>query len=216
MKQAYDKGSAPSPFSVGDSVMLWKPYKKKGISGCFQPKWHGPWVILKFTGKAKRNCTIHECQNPSNKLNVHVNQLKLLKNYIKENKNTTQHIQKQNKNKTQHTQQYTNSSRNIYRHNSNNNSTFRSSGGVDGTDGADSFLHYLDDLDDDGDVAVPAGAAPADAGQLNEIIHQPPQAQALPPRQQIDQRWVGLDPSNIIPGGRTRNNPDYNVLAGNR
>ena len=59
--------------------MLWKPYKKKGLSGCFQPKWDGPWVIDKFTGSNLTNCKIVNCDNPSKKLNVHVSQLKLVK-----------------------------------------------------------------------------------------------------------------------------------------
>ncbi len=40
MKEQYDKTVKKSPFSVGDVVMLWKPYKKKGLSGCFQPNWN--------------------------------------------------------------------------------------------------------------------------------------------------------------------------------
>ncbi len=79
MKKQFDKSSKPPPFSVGDRVMLWKPYKKKGLSGCFQPKWDGPWSIVKFTGDRKTNCKIVNDRNASQKLNVHINQLKLLK-----------------------------------------------------------------------------------------------------------------------------------------
>ncbi len=70
MKKMYDKDTKPSPFSIGDTVMLWKPYKKKGVSGCFQPKWHGPWSIIKFTGNMNTNCKITNCGDPTNKLNV--------------------------------------------------------------------------------------------------------------------------------------------------
>ena len=30
---------------------------------------------------------------------------------------------------------------------------------------------------------------------------------------QIDQRWVNVDVDNIVVGQRTRNRPDYNILA---
>ena len=45
----------------------------------------------------------------------------------------------------------------------------------------------------------------------------PVPAPAAPAHPQIDQRWVSLDADNIIDGERrTRNRPDYNVLAGNQ
>ena len=58
--------------------MLWKPYKKKGLSGCFQPKWDGPWTIVKFTGDRNVNCKITHCRDAAKKMNVHINQLKLV------------------------------------------------------------------------------------------------------------------------------------------
>ena len=48
------------------------------MSGCFQPKWDGPWSIVKFTGSNNTNCKIVNCKDPRKKLNVHVNQLKLV------------------------------------------------------------------------------------------------------------------------------------------
>ena len=78
MKEQFDKNAKNSSFLVGDTVMLWKPYKKQGLSGCFQPKWDGPWKIVKFTGDRNINCKITNCHDPTKKLNVHVNQLKLV------------------------------------------------------------------------------------------------------------------------------------------
>ena len=77
MKEQFDKKAKQPQFSVGDIVMLWKPYKRKGVSGCFQPDWDGPWTINKFTGKKKVNCKIVRCGDSEKKLNVHISQLKL-------------------------------------------------------------------------------------------------------------------------------------------
>ena len=74
-KKQYDKGAHVAPYTVRDVVMLWKPYKLKGVSGCFQPKWDGPWTILKFHGNA--SCLILSCVDDKKNMNVHVNQLKL-------------------------------------------------------------------------------------------------------------------------------------------
>ena len=56
--------------------MLWKPYKKSGLSKCFQPNWNGPWEIERFTNQSRSNCTIRCCTNRKNYMNVHVSQLK--------------------------------------------------------------------------------------------------------------------------------------------
>ena len=94
MKTQFDKTVRQSQFTVGDTVMLWKPYKRKGVSGCFQPKWDGPWSIVKFTGNGNTNCKIVKCNDPSKKLNVHVNQLKLVKTRDKMNVLETQAVEK--------------------------------------------------------------------------------------------------------------------------
>ena len=80
-----------------------------------------------------------------------------------------------------------------------------------GVNGVDPFLHYLDDLDDDGD----GNEVATDNVEQQGLVIEPPH-EAVQPRQLIDQRYVSLDIGNIIPGGRVRNNPDYNGLAGNR
>ena len=41
MKEQYDKSAKNHKFVVGSRVMLWKPYKKPGLSKCFQPNWNG-------------------------------------------------------------------------------------------------------------------------------------------------------------------------------
>ena len=71
MKTSYDKKTNNLEFNIGDKVMLWKPYKKSGISRCFQPNWHGPWDIVEYTGST--NCRI---KKDNKELNVHFNQLK--------------------------------------------------------------------------------------------------------------------------------------------
>ena len=195
MKQQYDKRANSPSFEVNDTVMLWKPYKKKGISGCFQPPWYGPWTLVRFTGRYKTNCTLVNCKDPEKKINVHVNQLKLRKG-----QSGITHVNNDNNNTTQ---PKTNTNTKLHFKNSN-----RSKGGC----GVDPFLHYLDDLkEEDGPQAVPQGPA-VDLG-----VPAPVPAPAAPAHPQIDQRWVSLDADNIIDGERrTRNRPDYNVLAGNQ
>ncbi len=154
MKKAYDKDTTFSPFSVGDTVMLWKPYKRKGISGCFQPKWHGPWKILKFTGRSNSNCKIVECGKPTNKLNVHVNQLKLVKDYEKIH---TQH----------NTKQYINNNR-LNNNNKLNKTKSCPTSQSGGMDNVDPFLHYLDDFEDE-DVQLERPVQPVQGHpQINE------------------------------------------------
>ena len=72
MKTIYDKKNSYHRFSEGDYVMLWWPYTKKGISRAFQPKWKGPFKIIKIISDS--NCTI-ELHNGERK-HVHMNQLK--------------------------------------------------------------------------------------------------------------------------------------------
>lgn len=74
MKNHYDKTTKTIEFNVGDKVMLWKPYKKKNLSKCFQPNWNGPWEIKLFTNDSRTNCKL---VNDNGKMvNVHINQLK--------------------------------------------------------------------------------------------------------------------------------------------
>ena len=79
MKQQYDKSTKPHKFYVGQRVMLWKPYKRSGLSKCFQSNWNGPWVIERFTNNANSNCKIRCCLTEKT-MNVHVNQLKIIDN----------------------------------------------------------------------------------------------------------------------------------------
>ena len=76
MKEQYDKKASAHSFSVGDNVMLWKPYKRNKLSRCFQPNWDGPWVIQYFTGDS--NCKMF-CEDTNKYINVHVNQLKAVR-----------------------------------------------------------------------------------------------------------------------------------------
>ena len=72
MKASYDRSSSSHAIKVGDSVMLWWPYFKKGISRAFQPKWKGPFLVKELNGDT--NCTI-VMEDGSDK-HVHLNQLK--------------------------------------------------------------------------------------------------------------------------------------------
>ena len=93
MKKQFDKRAFQHPFRINDKVMLWKPYKISGLSACFQPNWDGPWSIVKFTGSEKLNCKIIDSRDPKNKLNVHVNQLKLVKDFERESATfNTKHV----------------------------------------------------------------------------------------------------------------------------
>ena len=71
---------------------------------------------------------------------------------------------------------------------------------------SDFFLDYLDDFEEDDNQ---------DHGLLQEnnnieMVNNPV---GPVPHQQIDQRWVSVDASNILPGGRTRNRrQDYAVF----
>ncbi len=187
MKKTYDKNARVHPFSIGDRVMLWKPYKRKGVSGCFQPKWHGPWIISKFTGNMKSNCKITDCSNPTKTMNVHVNQLKLINN--KHNTNdphSTQHVNKPV-----------------------DNILIRPRAEV--VDGHP-FLHYLKDFEEDfGDAGAIIPEVPH-----QEVIDNQHEEHVQVRHPQINRRWVEVDIDNIIPEGRARNRHDYNVLAGNR
>ena len=201
MKQQYDKQTKSSPFSINYTVMLWKPYKKKGISGCFQPPWYGPWTLIKFTGRYKTNCTLVNCENPEIKINVHVNQLKLRKG------------KPGNSNNNNTTQTKTNTNTKLH---------FKNSKRLKHGSGIDPFFDYLEDLEEeDGPPAVPPAVRQPPAVPPAVLQQQRPAVELevpapVPVHPQIDQRWVGLDIRNIIPGRRVRNNPDYNDLAGNR
>ena len=75
MKNQYDKNTSKHHYKINDTVMLWNPPQKKGISRCFQPKWSGPWTITHLVGDL--NCKlINQCGKVSP--TVHVNQLKYL------------------------------------------------------------------------------------------------------------------------------------------
>ena len=178
--------------------MLWKPYKRKGLSGCFQPKWDGPWSIVKFTGNGKTNCKIVKCNEPSKKLNVHVNQLKPAKTRHEMNASETDIAEKQAFSETTTTSQF---------------------------NASEQFLDYLDDFEEDDRVRNVEVQNVEDDGiqnvehpvnvNDNEIVEH--NAQALHPdrpMQRIDQHWVTVDESNIIQGSRTRGHrPNYQYLA---
>ena len=184
MKVQYDKTAKPSPFKIGDTVMLWKPYKRKGLSGCFQPKWDGPWSIVKFTGQNNMNCKIINCAESSKTMNVHVNQLKLVKHHSEPTIVPTDPSNKQ-KNSCAHTE--------------------RVMLPKPPTIG-EPFLHYLDDFDYDNRVQNMEQNVNVEIGQVDEHVPEP-----VAP--QIDRRWVEVDESNIMQGNRTRGvRPDYRAL----
>ena len=75
MKKHYDKSMKTINFNIGDKVMLWKPYKKKGLSKCFQPNWNGPRTIKLFTNDYRTNRKLSNDED-NKTINVHINQLK--------------------------------------------------------------------------------------------------------------------------------------------
>ena len=79
MKNQFDKSAKNHKFTVGSKVMLWKPYKRSGLSKCFQPNWNGPWIIEHFTSDSNSNCRI-KCCSTNKTMNVHVSQLKPISN----------------------------------------------------------------------------------------------------------------------------------------
>ena len=72
MKTSYDKKVSHHQIKVGDHVMLWWPYRKKGVPRAFQPKWKGPYKVSALIDDT--NCTL-EMDDGSLK-HVHLNQLK--------------------------------------------------------------------------------------------------------------------------------------------
>ena len=72
MKNVYDRKISHHRFNEGEFVMLWWPYTTKGKSRVFQPKWKGPYKIVRLIDET--NCTII-LENGTLK-NVHLNQVK--------------------------------------------------------------------------------------------------------------------------------------------
>ena len=72
MKELYDRHNSSHKFVEGDTVMLWWPYFKKGISRAFQPKWKGPYRITRLIKGT--NAVIIDTDGKTK--NVHLNQLK--------------------------------------------------------------------------------------------------------------------------------------------
>eukprot|EP00794_Sanderia_malayensis_P005772 gene5772-6477_t len=75
MKKQYDTHAKAHHYQVHDTVMLWHPNKKKGISRCWQPNWSGPWTITRLIGDL--NCQLANAQSKATPV-VHVNQLKYI------------------------------------------------------------------------------------------------------------------------------------------
>ena len=73
MKKQYDKNTSKHHYQINDTVMLWNPPQKKGVSRCFQPKWSGPWTITHLIGDV--NCKLIDLGGKVSPT-VHVNQLK--------------------------------------------------------------------------------------------------------------------------------------------
>ena len=75
MKQQYDKKTTQHHYKINDTVMLWNPPQKRGISRCFQPKWSGPWTITHLIGDL--NCKLVDASGKASPT-IHVNQLKYI------------------------------------------------------------------------------------------------------------------------------------------
>ena len=66
-KVQYDKNTKNVKMSIGETVMLWYPYHKTGISKCFVPKWTGPWKVTAISGTS--NCRIKNAKGESKWVN---------------------------------------------------------------------------------------------------------------------------------------------------
>ena len=73
MKQQYARTASKHHYKVNDTVMLWHPPQKTGISRCFLAKWSGPWTITHLIGDF--NCKLVN-QRDQVSPTMHVNQLK--------------------------------------------------------------------------------------------------------------------------------------------
>ena len=72
MMASYDRHATSHKFAIGEHVLLWDLPHQKGISGCFQPRWQGPWVTTDIIGST--NCRI--MNSKGNVKTVHFNQFK--------------------------------------------------------------------------------------------------------------------------------------------
>ena len=184
MKRQFDKSTVPVPFEVGDRVMLWKPYKKKGLSGCFQPKWDGPWMIEKFCGSNNTNCKIVKCEEPTSKLNVHVSQLKRIKHQSGLSETRERELDQ----------------RDIHIPISTSKDEF-----------VDYLVDFDEDDVVNNDNEPPHPELNDNNEPLRPpVVAERPRVQHL----QIGRPWVAVDESNIIHGARTRGRrPDYEAMA---
>ena len=188
MKKQFDKSAKNHRFTVGSKVMLWKPYKRSGLSKCFQPNWNGPWTIEHFTNDTNSNCKI-KCCSTNKSMNVHVSQLKPISN----DNPTQNHSDKGIRDavaepvhaKTPATQD-----------------------------------HYLEDFDED-ELNAPVienHVVEADHlrdGMVDVPVNEPVNAPFNGPVEgvHIDNAWVDIDVSNILPGRTRGARQDYQQLA---
>ena len=71
-KRYYDKHAKHHEFEVGDTVYLYNPAYKKGVSTKFRRPWQGPWRVTEK--KSRLNYAIVDRRG--RRLVVHVNRLK--------------------------------------------------------------------------------------------------------------------------------------------
>ena len=71
-KRYYDKRAKHREFEVGDTVYLYNPAVKKGVSAMFRRPWLGPWRVTER--KSRLNYAIVDRRGK--RLVVHVNRLK--------------------------------------------------------------------------------------------------------------------------------------------
>ena len=72
MKTSYDKKASNHKINIGDHVMLWWPYYRKGTPRSFQPRWKGPYQIKDVIDDT--NCTL--IMEDGSLKHVHQNQVK--------------------------------------------------------------------------------------------------------------------------------------------
>ncbi|KAK3909655.1 Retrovirus-related Pol polyprotein from transposon 412 [Frankliniella fusca] len=73
MKAYYDRNATLSPFLEGDLVYLYYPRRVTGISAKLTTRWEGPYKVVNLINDC--NARIERVDNPSKKLNVHIDRL---------------------------------------------------------------------------------------------------------------------------------------------
>ena len=180
MKTQYDKNTKKHHYKVHDTVMLWNPRAKQGVSRCWQPKWCGPWKVLKLIGDT--NCQLIKDDSKFSPV-VHVNQLKYIPQRFTHFHTLPTHGQPPCQNLFRKTC-------NIFNELDNATSNAKQSQGIIQEDGNDrsEIMTEQENVDEPQEHLEPGKSN--GANEVNENKH-------------LTESWCRLNVSNILPG-RTR------------